>query len=617
MQNKFLVLAVVAVALLMLLPNMGNATAHTQTNTTNYKVGNDSLTFLGDNVNIGFHNSTGKISWKIYEIGNGKMKLEKLGNASIHKILNSGQNSAVKVMNNSNIQVAQIFSFYKDTIDASIAISNLQDTNATFLVLFNVKTNHNRNMMVYGPHPVNIALNTKGVSEIPSTDTAASTGNLAISWLNEMSLLHLNGTASTNMLSNQLTVPFGPVKISSNETYSIDPLITPIKSNSVPRVSPMEIAPCPNCGGGSGGGSGGGTTYSSPSASASIGNGNMTASNSNGQTVYYYLTGVPIDLKADVTSLGGASSGTLKFDVSYGGYYYDVHSETVYGTGPYSYTWTPPSYATGYYGYKAYISNPSYTSGSNNNDLGVFPPAPSSTSQSIYTSSGGTRIASMTLSTDFARTTGGNLYYWNGGVNTYARFATAVEWSNTSSYIGGVWSIDQTISNYKAIGSYSGSTALAFSDAYVATQSSSYNTLMDYLAEYLVGVANSFAYGLIPNPSYFHSATSSTSTTSTGTFSYNYTALSATNPHKTVTGQGSVFDPLLGSNGNASHLFGVVVPSSTFVNDVSGQYLSLVEYSVTLTFVTPNTSGYGNNGDVHYYGSSDTLITGVYVHPSG
>ena len=615
MENKLLALIIMAVALLVVLPNMSNATAQAQTSTTIYGSGNESLTFSGNSVHIRFHNSSGMFSWKIYEISNGKLKLEKLRDASIHRILSSDQNSVVKVMNNSNIQVAQIFSFYNNAIDASVAIHNLQDTNSTFLVLFNVITNNNGNLMLYGPRSGKITLNNQNVGTIPSIDTAASTENLAISWSAETSLLHLNGTVSTNMFSNKITVPFGPVKISSNETYSIDPVITPVMFNSDSGISPMKTAPCTNCGGG--GGSGGGVTYSSPSVSASIGNGNMTASNNDGETVYYYLTGVPINLEGDVTSLGGASSGTVQFDVNYGGYYYDVHSETVYGTGTYSYTWMPPWYATGYYAYKAYVSNPSYASFSKSYNLGVFPPAPSSTSQLIYTASGGVRIASMTLSTDFGRTTGGDLYYWNGGVNTYARFATAVEWSNTSSNISGVWSVDQTISNYKAIGSYSGGKALVFSDAYVATQSVSNNALMEYLAEYLVGIANSFAFGVIPNPSYFYAATGDVSASSTSAFSYNYTALSIDDPSPILGGQGTIWTPLLGSNGNASHLFGLVVPSSTFVNDVSGQYLSLIEYSVTLTFTTPITSVYGNIGDVHYYGASDTLITGIYIHPSG
>jgi hypothetical protein len=130
---------------------------------------------------------------------------------------------------------------------------------------------------------------------------------------------------------------------------------------------------------------------------------------------------------------------------------------------------------------------------------------------------------------------------------------------------------------------------------------------MIQLADYLIGIANSFAFGLIPTASDFYSPSGevqieqtsvSFSTQGTSTVAYSF-------------GTGYLlYTPILASNGTASQLFGIKIPTVDISNP-NGGYLALIEYQSTVTFV----SGY--SVDDNSYATSGSLITGVYVHNSG
>jgi len=123
-------------------------------------------------------------------------------------------------------------------------------------------------------------------------------GHVKVNWQDEMSIFHV-GSVSTNPLSSSLILPFGPITLMGNETYSIDPVIRP---------SIIHICACSGGGGGggSGGGSGGG---GSPPGGTTI----------DGVTPNVITPGnsVVITANADSTGSGGV---TL---------YLDVYNETI------------------------------------------------------------------------------------------------------------------------------------------------------------------------------------------------------------------------------------------------------------------------------------------------
>ena len=243
--NRLLVLIItIGVAALMVLPIIQYADSHQQQSPVIYRYGNEYVQFSGQNAYVGFGNSMYPVSWAIYQInpvspvytpfssGNGSSPLtvQTFSHYRTTRIENAYQNSAVMIRWNHNIRIAEIFSFINGGIDASVAIKNIENSSGTFMSAFSMTVNHSRNAQIGGFNPQAIH-SSRGMGNqnflIGSKDWSISTGNLSISWKNEQSIFSA-GVLSISPSGNRIALPFGPLTLSANETFTIDPLIRPM-----------------------------------------------------------------------------------------------------------------------------------------------------------------------------------------------------------------------------------------------------------------------------------------------------------------------------------------------------------------------------------------------------
>ncbi len=219
-----------------------------------YDFGDQKVTFTSDSAAISLENHQYHVSWTVYMVNNSGLKKMSLSNVSYSFINSAAQHSAVLKANNSFIKIAEIFSF-GTAIDASIAVKNLMKTNETYEIMFDMKSAKHHSiasMNGFDPHVNSIihgsALSKTGFAMIPSADWSLSMGHVNVNWRNEMSIFH-SGYIATSQDSSFVALPFGPVTLMENETYSIDPVIRP------------EVHSCPTCGGGNGGGGGSDSSF--------------------------------------------------------------------------------------------------------------------------------------------------------------------------------------------------------------------------------------------------------------------------------------------------------------------------------------------------------------------
>jgi hypothetical protein len=315
-------------AILMLFPGMSMASP-IQSNVHQYQVGREKVIFKGNQAFIAFGNSLGKVSWTIEKMTQSGLKAERLAHFRIKRIVNAYQNSAVLIENNSQVRIAEIYSFNQGSIDASIAVKNLNLHNATYVATFVVVTNHREHVSTFGfsGRSISLPISQKTVfAPISSRSWIYRDQNIQISWKNEMALFH-SGILMSDTKNNIVSLPFGPFTISNNETTSIDPVIRPDRIIG-------------------GGGGGGGSSGSPPTASLGL----PGVSSTNDAFVY----GTSITLAADVSSMGtpdpvSTTYVTMDFYglTSSGGQTF-LFQKTVTSTGTFDYTWTPaPGYYTG------------------------------------------------------------------------------------------------------------------------------------------------------------------------------------------------------------------------------------------------------------------------------
>ena len=328
MNGKVAIVVSIFAAMLRLLPGM-SITSPIQSNVHQYQVGNEKVIFNGKQVFISFGNSSEKVSWIIEKMTPSGLRTEHLAHFRVKRIVNANQNSAVLIENNSQVRAAEIYSFSHDSIDASIAVKNLNPRNATYVVTFVVVTNHRDHVSTFGFSGGSISLPiTQKTVFVPinSRSWIYSDQNILISWKNEMAIFH-SGILMSDTRNNVVSLPFGPFTLSNNETTSIDPVIRPDRIIG-------------------GGGGGGGSSGSPPTASLGL----PGVSSTNDAFVY----GTAITLAADVSSMGtpdpvSTTYVTMDFYglTSSGGQTF-LFQKTVTSTGTFDYTWNPaPGYYTG------------------------------------------------------------------------------------------------------------------------------------------------------------------------------------------------------------------------------------------------------------------------------
>ena len=308
-----LVLITVAVAALMVIPVMQYANGNHARPATVYSYGNDIVSFSGQNSAIGLGPHVYPISWSVFRVNslqyypaaNGNsynpLKSEKFTHYRYSRIENAVQNSAIMVRWNSNVRVAEIFSFLGNGIDASIAIENL-NTSGQFIGTFSMGMKHHDFATVSGFSPYG-AHSSRGESAsfiIPSHDYTVYAGNVSVSWQNEASIFYA-GMLTETPGSGSIALPFGPFTLNTNETYSIDPIIMPSMIIRDPNPGPVPIPP--------------------PSPKAAT----------------FSETGLPSGTTWSVTLAGQtqtSTSNSITFDKLPGSYSYTIGSEQYYRVSP-------------------------------------------------------------------------------------------------------------------------------------------------------------------------------------------------------------------------------------------------------------------------------------------
>ncbi|MHB8372201.1 MAG: hypothetical protein ACYDBI_05780 [Thermoplasmataceae archaeon] len=233
---------------------------HTTVPVESYSYYNEMVRFVGQNVFVGFGYNIYPVSWTIFKEnllpqnspnvnpfvsgGNTSKPLtaESFTHYYVKRISNGKQNSAIMVEWNSNMRIAEIFTFQTGAIDASIAMKNLGNASG-YMTAFSISTKHHNNASINGLNPVAGSSN-NGNIVIPGNDYQAYLGNLSVNWQSESSTFNL-GIINTKGSRDLMTLPFNAGMLSSNETYSIDPIIrsgpTPIIRE--PSPTPKPAAP--------------------------------------------------------------------------------------------------------------------------------------------------------------------------------------------------------------------------------------------------------------------------------------------------------------------------------------------------------------------------------------
>ncbi len=216
---------------------------HSSTNSVMYTWGGESVQFNGNSVIIGFGNHLYPVSWTVSQISQSSsgsfspfitttpsINKVNMTHYSYRRIFNSYQNSAVLTEWGKGMRIAEIYTFMNNGIDASIAMENTGNVSRTFAGTFVLQAHSHKyaNLFGYDPKGIKQTLdqNTNGYT-INSNQWEFCQGNISVNWQQDISIFHL-GTLVSNKHGSAVSLPFGPIQLSPNETYSIDPVIRPM-----------------------------------------------------------------------------------------------------------------------------------------------------------------------------------------------------------------------------------------------------------------------------------------------------------------------------------------------------------------------------------------------------
>ena len=216
---------------------------HSSTNSVMYTWGGESVQFNGNSVIIGFGNHLYPVSWTVSQISQSSsgsfspfitttpsINKVNMTHYSYRRIFNSYQNSAVLTEWGKGMRIAEIYTFMNNGIDASIAMENTGNVSGTFAGTFVLQAHSHKHANLFGYDPKGIIQtlhqNTQGYT-INSNQWEFCQGNISVNWQQDISIFHL-GTLVSNKHGSAVSLPFGPIQLSPNETYSIDPVIKPM-----------------------------------------------------------------------------------------------------------------------------------------------------------------------------------------------------------------------------------------------------------------------------------------------------------------------------------------------------------------------------------------------------
>ncbi len=193
-----------------------------------YNFNNNGIIFSGNDPFIKLNNRYYSSQWSVLNKNFNSEKLKVLGNKMIN---NTAQNSAVETLKNNNVSVAYIYSFYANSVHASMAIKNLNNSTFNYTVQFNVILPSNNIMELSNNHSINKNFNSiNGITimNIGRTYNPLMFDNILINPLNSI-------PSSTMIIKDSnyavLTMQYH-ITLAKDETYTIDPAITDASDSS-------------------------------------------------------------------------------------------------------------------------------------------------------------------------------------------------------------------------------------------------------------------------------------------------------------------------------------------------------------------------------------------------
>ena len=193
-----------------------------------YNFNNNGIIFSGNDPFIKLNNRYYSSQWSVLNKNFNREKLKVLGNKMIN---NTAQNSAVETLKNNNVSVAYIYSFYGNSVHASMAIKNLNNSTFNYTVQFNVILPSNNIIELSNNHNINKNFNSvNGITlmNIRSTYNPLMFGNIIINPLNSMpssTMIIKDGNYAVLTMQYHIT-------LAKDETYTIDPAITDASDSS-------------------------------------------------------------------------------------------------------------------------------------------------------------------------------------------------------------------------------------------------------------------------------------------------------------------------------------------------------------------------------------------------
>ena len=229
MRPKILGFIVILVVLLFLGPT-SIASAQNAISDQKFSVGNTTIIVGHSTVSIGFGFNMSVTTWNVYHVNGTSVTKVKLHQTEIYRIINTYEDSVAVREINSVLNVTELYTFYNNEVDASIILTNTARENATYIAVFSLSSPyHSREYIGRSQyHGINFTANQYDPTAsviIPAGYYFMNENGLSVSWGQEISIFHA-GVAGQTLSTSSLSLPFGPVLLQRNESYTIDPQIS-------------------------------------------------------------------------------------------------------------------------------------------------------------------------------------------------------------------------------------------------------------------------------------------------------------------------------------------------------------------------------------------------------
>ncbi len=186
-------------------------------NINNNNNGNENihLSLIGKTIYINSFNHLSPLKINIDSINNGKISNLNFNITNIEV----KKNSFDVFENNSEMKMSIILSLKNNKIYMYNIFKNNMNKNISFIDVISIKT-------IKSPYSISNNNNIKTMNNntvIPSTYYNINTNNLNINWLSDTSIFHYGLVYRNNY--NNIELPFGPINLYKNYTYSMHPIV--------------------------------------------------------------------------------------------------------------------------------------------------------------------------------------------------------------------------------------------------------------------------------------------------------------------------------------------------------------------------------------------------------